>query len=107
MSKLSCDIQDIYRASTGHTFILRFPGEVTNYLMIISSYRGTSHEIGEALIHHVFCKHGFLSYLLFDEDQAFLSSIMQYIYKRLGIKIDTKGQYNNGSLQTKAYQDHP
>ena len=29
------------------------------------------------------------SYLFFDEDKAFLSNVMQYIYKTLGIKIET------------------
>ena len=61
--------------------------EVTNYLVTIPLHRGTSHEVGETLINHIFCKHGSPSYLIFDEDQAFLASVMQYIYKRLGIRI--------------------
>ena len=33
MSKLSCDIKFMYRASTGHKFILIVADEVTNYLV--------------------------------------------------------------------------
>ena len=38
-----------------------------------------------------------LFFLIFGEEQVFLSSIMQYIYKRLGIKIKTIIPYNHGS----------
>ena len=47
----------MYRGITGHRFILVVSDEVKNYLFTIPLYRGTSHEIGEAPIKHVFCKH--------------------------------------------------
>ena len=43
------------------------------------------------------------SYLIFDEDQIFLSSVMQYIYKRLGIKVKTVSPYNHGSFITECH----
>ena len=58
MTKLSCSIKFMYRASTDHEFILVFTDEVTDCLVTILLYRGTSPEVGEALINHVFCKHG-------------------------------------------------
>ena len=56
-TELSCDIKYMYRTSTGQRFILVVADEVTNYLVTIPLYRGTSHEVGEAFINHVFCKH--------------------------------------------------
>ena len=58
ISKLSCDIKYIYRASTGHTFILVVTDEVTNCLLTVPLHRWTSPEVGEALINCLFCKHG-------------------------------------------------
>ena len=43
------------------------------------------------------------SHLIFDEDQTFLSSVMQYMYKRLGIKIKTISPYNHCSLKTERH----
>ena len=36
---------------------------------------------------------------MFDEDQAFLSNVIQYIYNRLGIKIKIIIPYNHSSLK--------
>ena len=67
----------MYRTSTGHTFIPFVANEVSNYVVTIPLYGETSCEIGEVLINH----------LIFAEDKAFLLSGMQYIYKRLIIKL--------------------
>ena len=56
-SKLSCNIKYMCRKSTGHKFILSVTNEVVNDLIAILLYRGTLHEVGEALINYVFCKH--------------------------------------------------
>ena len=72
----------MYRASTGHRFIIVVTDEVTNYLVTVLLYSGISHEAGEALTNYAFCKHGPPSYLVFHKDQSFLSSVTQYIYKR-------------------------
>ena len=77
----------MYRASTGHRFILVVTDEVTNYLVTIPFHRGTSPEIGDALINYVFCKQGSPSYVNFYEEQTFVSSVMQYIYKKIDNKI--------------------
>ena len=57
MSKLRCNSKYMYRASTGHKFILVVADEVPNYLVTITLYRGTSHDIVETLINKVFYKH--------------------------------------------------
>ena len=90
----------MYRPSTSHKFILAVADKVTNYLITMPLYRGISHKVREAHINHVFCKYGPLSDLIFDKNQCFLSSVMQYIYKRLGVKMNTVSSYNHDSLRT-------
>ena len=57
MSKLSCDITYMDRASTGPRFVLAVTDEVTNYLGTTSLYRGTSYEVRDALIKYLFCQY--------------------------------------------------
>ena len=102
MSKLSYHITYVYRTSLGHSFILVVTDEVTNYLVTIQLWRGASHEVVEALLNYVFCKMSH-SCLIFNENQAFLSSIMPYSYKRLGIKLKTISPYNHGSLKAERH----
>ena len=82
MSKFTCNIKYMYRANTCHKFILVVTDKVPNYLVTIPLYRRALHEVREALINHMFYKHGSPFYFIFDEDQVFTSSVMQYIYKR-------------------------
>ena len=60
-----------------------------------------SEEVGEALINNVFSKYCVPDYMIMDLDSAFMSSIMSYLFKRLGIKIKTVALYNHQSLQAK------
>ena len=62
-------------------------------------YQARSEEVGEALIEHVISKFGTLEYIMMDQDSAFMSSLMNYLFKALGIKIKTVGPYNHKSLQ--------
>ena len=48
MNKLSFDIKNMYRASTGNKFILAVRDKVTNYLVAIPLYGGTSHKVRES-----------------------------------------------------------
>ena len=68
-------IKYIDGVGTGHIFLLVVTDNVMECLVTISLYRGTSHET-EALVSYVFCKHVIPIYLIFDEVQAFLSSVM-------------------------------
>ena len=81
MSKLSCDIKYMYRASTGYKFILVVKGEVTNYLVTITLYRGISYKFRDTLINHIFCKCDPLVIKYFIYTKNLLSTVMQYIYK--------------------------
>ena len=98
MGKLSCDIKYMYRACAGHKFILLVADEVTHFLVTIPLYRGTSYEIGEALINYIFCKPGLPKCSICEEDKAFSPSIMHCICKRLGIKIKTTSSHSHDSL---------
>ena len=52
-------------------------------------YQARSEEIGDSLIDNVISKYGIPEYLIMDQDSAFMSTIMNYLFKRLNIKIKT------------------
>ena len=58
-----------------------------------------SEEVGEALINDVISKYCIPDYMIMDLDSAFMSSLMNYLFKSLGIKIKTVAPYNHQSLQ--------
>ena len=69
------------RLQKGHQYILQVIDEMTNYLITAPLYQARSEEVGE------------------DQDSAFMSSLMSYLFKKLGISIKTAGPYNYKSLQ--------
>ena len=58
-----------------------------------------SEEVGEALINDVISKYCIPDYMIMDLDSVFMSFLMNYLFKRLGIKIKTVALYNHQSLQ--------
>ena len=58
-----------------------------------------SEEIGEILTNSVFSKYCVPDYITMDLDSAFMSLLMSYLFKKLGIKIKTVALYNHQSLQ--------
>ena len=100
MSRLSMDLKVMPRSQKGHCYILCVIDKVTNYLVTAPIYQAKS-EIGYALKENVISKFGTPEYIIMDQDSAFMSTIMNYLFKRLGIKIKTVGPYNHQSLQTK------
>ena len=87
------------RSQKGHWYILCVTDEMTNYLSAASLYQARSEEVGEALIENVISKFGMPEYLIMDQDSAFMSSLMSYLFKKLGISIKAVGPYNHKSLQ--------
>ena len=73
--------------------------EMTNYLITIPLYQARSEEVGEALIENVISKFGTPDYMMMDQDSAFMSSLMSYLFKKLGITTKTACPYNHKSLQ--------
>ena len=93
------DLKVMPRSQKGHHYILCVIDEVTNYLITAPIYQAKSEEIGDALIENVISKFGTPEYIIMNQVSAFMSTLMNYLFKRLGIKIKTLGPYNHQSLQ--------
>ena len=65
-------------------------------------YQSKSEEIGDALIDNVIPKYCIPHYIIMDQDSAFMSSLMNYLFKKFGIKIKTIAPYDHQSL----YAEH-
>ena len=84
----------------GDKFILCIIDKLTNYLLTVPIYDSRSEEIGDALIENVISKYCIPDYVIMDHDNAFMSSLMNYLFfKKLDIKIKTVAPYNHQSLQ--------
>ena len=99
MSRLSMDLKVMPRSQKGHWYILCVIDEVTNYLVAATLYQAKSEGVGEALNEHIITKYGTPEYIMMDQDSAFMSSLMNDLFKVFGIKIKTVGPYNHKSLQ--------
>ena len=99
MSRLTMDLKVMPRSQRGHQFILCIIDEVTNYLITTPLYQAKSEEVRDALIENVITKFGTPDYMIMDQDSAFMSSLMSYLFKMLKITIKTVGPYNHKSLQ--------
>ena len=82
-----------------HKFILCIIDEVTNYLITVPLYQSKVEEIGDALIEHVMTKYCVPDCISMDQDSTFMSSLMNYLFNKLDIKIKTVTPYNHQSLQ--------
>ena len=99
MSRLSMDSKVMPRSQKGHRYILYVIDEKTNYLITTPLHQARSDEVGEPLIGNVISKFGTPDYMMMDQDSTFISSLMSYLFKKLGITIRTEGPYNHKSLQ--------
>ena len=82
------------RSQKGHKFILCIIDEVTNYLITIPIHHSRSEEVGEALIEHVISKFCAPDCITMDQDSAFMSTLMNHLFRKLNIKIKTIAPYN-------------
>ena len=80
-------------------YILCVIDEVTNYIITIPVKQAKSEEVGKILINSVFSKYCVQDHIIMDLDNAFMSLLMSYLFKKLGIKIKTVAPYNHQSLQ--------
>ena len=87
------------RSHKEHKFILCIIDEVTNYLITVPIYQAKSEEIGEALIENMITKYCIPEYIIMDQDNAFMSSLMTYLLNKFNIKIRTVAPFNHQSLQ--------
>ena len=99
MSRLIMDLKVMPKSQKGHKYVLCVIDEVTNFLITVPIFQARSEEVGEALLEHVITKHCIPDYIIMDQDSAFMSSLMSYLFHRLNIKIKTIAPYNHQSLQ--------
>ena len=87
------------RSQKCHRFILCIIDEMTNYFITIPIHHSRSEEVGEALIEHVISKFCAPNCIIMDQDSAFMSTLMKYLFRKQNIKIKTVAPYNHQSLQ--------
>ena len=95
LSRLSMDLKVMPKSYKGHKCILCLRDEMTNYLTTMPVHHNRSEEIGDALIYNGISKYGIPEYIIMDQDSAFMSTLMTYLFKRLNIKIKTVAPYNH------------
>ena len=95
MPRLSMDLKVMPRSQKGHWYILCVIDEMANYLITTPLYQARSKEVGEALIENVINKFDTLDYMMMDQDSAFMSSLMSYLFNKLGITVKTVSPYNH------------
>ena len=100
LSRLSMDLKVMPKSYKGDRLILCVIDEVTNYIITAPVKQAKLEEAGEILINSVFSKYCVPDCIIMDLDSAFMSSLMTYLFKRLGIQIKTVAPYNHQSLQT-------
>ena len=93
------DLKVMPRSQKGHKFILCIIDEMTNYLITIPIHHSRSEEVGEALIEHVISKFCAPNCNFTDQDSTFMSTLKNYLFRKLNIKIKTVAPYNHQSLQ--------
>ena len=99
LSKLSMDLKVMPRSQKGHKFMLCIIDEMTNYLITVPIHHARSEEVGEAPIEHVISKFCAPNCIIMDQDSTFMSTLMNYLFRKLNIKIMTVALYNHQSLQ--------
>ena len=99
MSRLRMDLKVMPKLHKGHRYILCVIDEVTNFLITVPIYQTRSEDMGKALLEHVITKYCIPDYIIMDQDSAFMSLLMTYLFHRLNIKIKTIALYNHQSLQ--------
>ena len=87
------------RSHKGHKYILCIIDEVTNYLIMVPIYQSKAEEIGDTLIEHIITKYCIPDCIIMDQESAFMSSLINYLFSKLDIRIKTIAPYNHQSLQ--------
>ena len=101
LSRLSMDIKVMPHSSREHKFILCIIDEVTHCLITVPIYQSKAEEIGEALTEHVVMKYCIGDCIIMRQDNTFMSSLINYLFNKLDIKIKTVAPYNHQSLKAK------
>ena len=87
------------RSYKGHKYKLCIIDEVSNYLITVLIHQSRLEEIGNALTDNVISKSCVSDYMIMDQDSTFMSSLVNYLLKRLDIKIKTVAPHNHQSME--------
>ena len=63
-------------------------------MVTIPIHQSRLYEIGDTLIEHVVSKHSIPEYMIMDQYSASMSTLISYLFKKLGIKIKMADPYN-------------
>ena len=85
--KLIMDLKVMPKSYKGHKFIQCVIDEVKNYLITAPIYQSRSEEIGETLVKNVISKYCVPDYIIMDVDSAFMSTLMDYLFKKLELRL--------------------
>ena len=99
LSILSMDLNVMPRFHKGHKVILFVIDKETNYLITVPIHQSKSVEIGDTLIENIITKYCVPEFIIMDKDSAFMTSLMNYLFTKLDIKVKTVAPYNHQSLQ--------
>ena len=97
------DIKVIHRSNKGHKYILCIIDEVTNYLITVPIYQFKGKEIGDALVESIITKYCIPDCITMDYKSIFMSSLINYLFNKLDIKIKTVTPYNHPSCYVVQY----
>ena len=100
LSRLSMDLKVMPILQNGYKIILCVIDEMTNYLITVPIYHSKSEEVGKVLIENIISKYCIPDYIIMDQDSTFMSTLINYLFRKFGIKIKTVAPYNHQSLQT-------
>ena len=87
------------RSQKGHKFILCIIDKVKNYLITAPIIQAKSEEVGEALIDNIISKYCIPDCIIMNQDSAFMTSLMNFLFNKFEIKVKTVAPYNHQSLQ--------
>ena len=90
---VTMDLKVMPRSYRGHKYIFCIIDGVTNYLITVPIHHAKSEEIGDALIENIKTKYCIPEHIIMDQDSAFMSSLMNYLFK-----IRTVVPYNHQSI---------
>ena len=88
--RVGVDVIQFPKSYEGNQYGIVFADYLTKWPEVFAAPDQTSLTIAQLLVDHVICRHGVPAELLSDRGKAFLSSLMEDIYKLMGIhKVST------------------
>jgi len=84
--RVGVDVIQFTTSSKGHKYAVVFVDYLTKWPEVFPAWNQTSLTIARLLVEHIVPRHGVPSQLLSDRGTAFLSKLMEEVYRLLGLK---------------------